>query len=269
MNDKKIKTTAQYFVVRRAFRHGSVTRADLIRAFGISSATATRLMTEIINRCSNLLERKGHAWIPKPLVTPPDYATEQDLLKHLDTQRHNPVDIGLFEGELPLIYVSWTNSLPRQSGILQTIIKAIGKNKQIDIVYVGLRENEQPRARKILPLALEKMNDQWRVIAQDLEESDFPIKVFVLSRIMDVSMSLHNKRLPYIKGHTDKHIYIKVKLDDRFSNTQKEILQQELKINEGIIRIAKRSEHEFKRRFTSTPASENAVWPPLILKENQ
>lgn len=269
MNKIKIKQIAEKYILRRAFRHGTVSRADLLRALDVSTATATRMMSETAARFGDILERRGHGLSPKPLAVCPAYASEADLLNQLDAKKYDAASTGLFEEELPLIYVSWTNSLPPQGGTLNMIVNAIQYHKQIDIVYVGLRLNDKPRNRKILPLALEKMNDQWRVVAQDMESKGFPIKVFVLPRIMAASASSSATRIPYpyIKGHTDQHIPLKVRLDDRFNAAQHRVLMHELQIVQGEIHIAERSLHEFKRRFTNAPPSEDAVWPPLILKE--
>jgi hypothetical protein len=269
MNKTKIKQVAERFILRRAFRHGTVSRADIIKALDVSTATATRAISETAARHGDILERRGHGLSPKPLAACPTCASEADLLKHLDAQKNDAASTGLFEEELPLIYVTWTNSLPSRNGTLHKIVKAIQSHKQIDIVYVGLRFNDKPRNRKILPLALEKMNDQWRVVAQDMETTGFPIKVFVLPRIMAASPSSSSKRIPnpYIKGHTDQHIHLKVRLDHRFTDIQQRVLMHELQIIGDGIHIAERSLHEFKRRFTNAPPSEDAVWPPLILKE--
>jgi hypothetical protein len=260
------KSQTMRFIVRRAFRHGSVSRADLLTAFDISSASATRFMTDALAQYEKILERKGHSLLPKPLAKCPSYATEVDLLKNLDSGKRDVKNIGLFDHELPITYVSWTHSLPQKSGILQTLISAIGKQKQLDIVYLGLRQNESPRKRKILPLSLEKMNDQWRVIAQDLDTRTFPVKVFVLSRILDASFSLKKVYIPIIKGYKDTNTKLRVSLDPRYTPEQTQMLTHELNIVNGEVIVATRSLHEFKRRFTNTPPSEDAVWPPLLLK---
>jgi WYL domain len=268
MNKTKIKDTAMRFIVRRAFRHGSASRADLMKAIDISSATATRIMSETIIKHGHILQRNGHDILPKPLAKCPSYADEADFLTSIDMGKTDPVSTGLFEDEIPIIHVSWTNSMPLRPGTLQTIMTAIQRRKQIDIVYIGLTLDQQPRNRKILPLGLEKMNDQWRVVAQDMESPDFPVKVFVLPRIMAASMSISSTRIPYVKGHTDLQSKLAVILNQKFTSHQKQVLEHELNVKDGKISVTTRSLHEFKRRFADTPTSKNIVWPPLVIKEN-
>lgn len=268
MNKTKIKDAAMRFIVRRAFRHGSASRADLLKAINISSATATRIMSDVIIKFSHILQRNGHDLVAKPLAKCPSYADEADFLTNIDNGKTEPINTGLFEDELPITYVSWTNSMPLRAGTLQTIMTAIQRRKQIDIVYIGLTLGQQPRNRKVLPLGLEKMNDQWRVVAQDMESQGFPVKVFVLPRIMAVSFSTSSTRIPYIKGHTDLQSKVSVSLNHKLTNTQKQVLEHELRVRDSKVSVATRSLHEFKRRFANIPVGDDVVWPPLVIKES-
>lgn len=267
----KIKDVAEQFIVRRAFRHGSVSRADLRKVISISSATATRIMSETMARFPNLLERKGHSLVPLPLAECPGYANEADLMKHIDAQKCDPATLGLFDDELPLLYNSWVNSLPPQPGTLQTIVMAIQQRKQMNIVYLSLELGEKPRNRKILALALEKVGDQWRVVAQDMEDASFPVKAFVLTRIMTASFSLNPTRvsLPYVQGYTDGQINLLVMVNPKFIPVQQKVVAHELGVKEGMVTIKKRSECEFKRRFVGWLPGDNEVHPPLIVLDMQ
>jgi hypothetical protein len=267
MNKNRDQDITAMFIVRRAFRHGTVSRADLLKAFNMSSATATRTMSNVVAKFGNILERRGRNIEPRPLAECPSYASEADLLKNIDSGKSDAVNTGLFERELPITYVSWTNSMPPRPGTLQTIVTAIKCGKQIDIVYLGLKFGAQPKSRKILPLGLEKMNDQWRVVAQDIESQNFPVKIFVLPRILAANISTNNKRIPYTKSYIDSHSKLHVTLHYKYTSLQKEMLEHEMKVKNGEVIIASRSAHEFKRRFTNTPVSENVVWPPLVIKE--
>lgn len=267
MNKNRTHDATAIFIIRRAFRHGTVSRADLLKALNMSSATATRTMTQIVARFGTILERRGRYIVPKPLAECPSYANEADLLKNIDSGKSDAMNIGLFEKELPITYVSWTNSMPPRAGILQTIVTAIKSGKQTDIVYLGLKFGAEPKSRKILPLGLERMNDQWRVIAQDLDDQDFPVKVFVLPRILAAVTSTNNKRIPYIKGYIDSQSKLKVTLHHQYTTQQKSMLEHEMKVKNGEAIVATRSLHEFKRRFTNTPVGKDIVWPPLAIEE--
>lgn len=262
-----MKFESTEFIVKRAFRRGVVTRADVVRALGVSTATATRLTKLAESRCANILERDGHGLRPRPLATPPAYAGEDTLLSELDTGRHDPASTGLFESELPVIYVSWTNSTPPKPGILNQITKSIREDRLLRIVYIGLRADEALKERRILPLALERMNDQWRVIAQDIERTGAPIRVFVLSRILDAQPDSSQKPRGFVhQGHTDSITDLNVVLNPKLTPRQKEVLANELRIHDGKVRVATRSLHEFERRFTDKPVNPEAVWPLFTIK---
>jgi predicted DNA-binding transcriptional regulator YafY len=148
------------------------------------------------------------------------------------------------------------------------IVNAIQHERVLRIVYVGLKYGETPAFRRILPLALERMNDQWRVIAQDIEQEDAPIRVFVLSRILDAEADLGRRPKRFVlQGHTDSVTDLEVKLNPRLTPAQQEVLSRELRVESGKVRVATRSLHEFKRRFADTPISKDAVWPPLLIKD--
>ena len=255
------------FIVKRAFRCGFVTRANVARALGVSTATATRLLAQAESRNTNILERHGHGLKPRPLATPPVYASEDALLVELDTGRHDPARTGLFDSELPVVYVSWTNSMPPKPGILSHITTSIREDRLLRIVYVGLRAGEEPTERRILPLALERMNDQWRIIAQDIDKAGTPLRVFVLSRILDAQYDRGSKPRGFVhQGHTDSITELNVALNPKLTSRQKDVLARELRMHNGKIRVATRSLHEFERRFTEKPANPDAVWPPLMIK---
>lgn len=256
------------FIVKRAFRCGLVTRGDVVRALHVSTATATRFLSQAESRNSTLLERRGHGLKPRPLAVPPAYASEDALLVELDTGRQDAARTGLFDSELPVVYVSWTHSMPAKPGILSQITRSIREDRVLRIVYVGLRAGEELNERRILPLALERMNDQWRVIAQDIEKAGAPLRVFVLSRILEAQQDRGPKPRGFVhQGHTDSVTELDVALNSKLSSRQKEVLARELRIQNGKVRVATRSLHEFERRFTEKPANSDAVWPPLIIKQ--
>jgi len=259
------KAVVGQFIVRRAFRAGRVTRADVIAAFHISTASATRFMARAEAIHTQILMRDGHALVPRPLAEPPAFASEADLLKQLDAGRTDFSVIGLTVDELPVHYVHWTQSMPLRPGILSEIVTAIRTESILQIVYLGLRKNEQPKARLILPLGLERMNDQWRVIAQDIEKEGYPTRIFVLPRILEAKPSRRRKPKGLVIGGThDKAEVVLVALNGAFTDLQKKVIAHELKVTNGAVRVPSRSVFEFLRRFTDQEPNNDAVWPPLI-----
>lgn len=266
MNKSSTLDSATDFIIKRAFRAGTVTRSDVIQALGVSTATATRLMSEVANKRGDILERVRQKIVPRLLAKPPSFASEEALLQTLNEGDHDfLLRFGLYENELPVTYVSWTNSMPKSPGIIGTIIDAIRTESFIQIAYIGMRENEVPASRLVAPLGLERMNDQWRIIAQDLGKSGYPIRVFVLSRILDAKIAPLKRRPPGFihQHHSDAITPLTVTLNPRLSPLQKEIISGELNIREDKVHLSKRSIFEFKRRFSNEPVSPGAIWPPL------
>lgn len=266
MNKSATLDNATDFIVKRAFRAGAVTRGDVILALGVSTATATRLMAEVVTKRGDILERFRQKIVPRLLAKPPACASEEALLQTLNEGGHDfLLRVGLYEYELPISYVSWTNSTPKKPGILGMLIEAIRTESYLRIAYIGMREKEEPASRVIAPLGLERMNDQWRVIAQDLGKDGYPIRVFVLSRILDAERAPLKRRPPGFvhQHHSDAIVPVSVALNPKLSPLQKEIIASELGIRDGKVRLAQRGIFEFKRRFSDAPASPGAIWPPL------
>lgn len=266
MNRSLLLDRAVEFVLKRAFRAGAVTRANLLDAFDVSSATATRLMSEALARHPRLLERQGQRILPRPLAEAPPCATEAALLATLDEGGNDFLArVGLYAYELPVVYVTWANSLPRKPGILTALIEAVRNEGFLRIVYLPMRKNAEPAWRTIAPLGLERMNDQWRVVAQDMEKEGFPIRVFVLTRILDAQREVY-KRLPkgFVRQHVaDAEASLPVELNAGLTPLQKEVVSAELGIRDGKVRVARRGIFEFQRRFSRRAPTPDAVWPPL------
>lgn len=264
------------FVVKRAFRHGSVSRQDIINAFGFNAVKATRVLSDALLKFSDLLERRGKLVYPKPGVEIPELAHEAALFKELDRGEIDPRLTGIFRGELPVHYVSWVDSHPPEKGILLKIVQAIKKNAILKIVYIGMKKNDQPSERKVIPLALERMNDQWRLIAQDIRTTmtkerrkrhEAVLRSFVLSRILKAEWDMGRRPKGFVEvGHWDDLEEISVTPNPLFTTMQKEVIQREMKIENGKVRIPSRSRFEFERRFMDAPPNPEAVWPPIIKK---
>lgn len=252
------------FIVRRAFRAGRVTRAEVAAAFALSPATATRFMARAEAAHSAVLMRDGHALVPRLLAEPPAFASEEDLLKQLDTGCVSFPDIGLTSAELPVRHVRWTDSMPLRPGILAAVVAAIHKRSLLLITYLGLRRNGQPRVFLVLPLGLECMNDQWRVIAHDLEREGYPIRPFVLPRILETRLATRRKPPGLVAGTTDdRMVAVPVDLSGALTDLQRKVVAHELRVADGVVHIPARSVCEFLRRFTDQPPGDELVWPLL------
>lgn len=266
MNRSTTLDNAIRFIIKRAFRAGTVSRRDIVNAFDISDATATRIISDTITHRGDILDKRRQKIVPKILAKPPAFASEEALMQTLNEGGSNFLRrVGLYENELPVTYVCWTNSMPRKPGILNTITEGIRTEGYVRIIYIGMRENEGPSERVIAPLGLERMNDQWRVIAQDTGKQGHPIRTFVISRILEAEKEILKRRPPGFvhQHHADVDTSMEVTMNPRLTPLQKEVIADELGISSGTVRISRRTAFEFKRRFSNEPVSPGAVWPPL------
>lgn len=280
--NKVTQEFANDFLIKRAFRYGVATRQDLLQVLSISQATATRVLSATAARFAPLVHYSHEGIRPRPLAVPPPFASESALLDNL-AGGNKPLSTGLFDSELPVVIVQWTQSLPAKPGSLMQIVRAITQDRIICITYIGLRPQEEPQERRILPLALERMNDQWRVIAQDLGKKGHPIRVFVLARILSVAWDLGRKPRKFVRqSHQDGSSWLPIRFHERLNSHQREAIGRELRVvfthpdqsrttetpKRGRIRVLTRSIYEFQRRFlTQDPHSPHVIWPLISAEE--
>lgn len=261
------------FVLKRAVRYGKVVRSDVIEAFGgyFRPTKASTLMSAAAGLWPMTLERRSHEIGLRPNAEIPAEASEEDLMKSLDYGHTEFRHIGLrVPDELEVMVVKWTRSLPRQPGAFSAIVSSLVHYQPIELLYVGLRQGEQARWRRVLPITLEKMGDQWRLIAQDLddEEGAYPVKVFVLPRILEAKAT--DPTLPdniIRQGYSDVTERIPVRLHPALTPDQQAVIRHELMIQNGRITVARRSKFELLRRFSDQPVNPEAVWPLISVEE--
>lgn len=251
------------FIVRRAFRAGRVVRGDVRTAMGVGDAQASRLLSEAAASVAGL--RREPRWVClEPWAQPPRWASAMQLMEALERSDSSFREIGLHERELPVNYVHWTARAPRAQDCMQALVQGIVHGRRFVIHYAGLRLGEAGRWRRVYPLGLERMGDQWRLIAHDLEHAEFAIRTFVLARIGDavVDPAKLPKKFTPATAH-DQVVRYQVTLDDRYTKDQRQAFEHELGISDDVIHLPLRSEFEFMRRFGDVPASSDAVWPPV------
>lgn len=265
------------FILRRVWTIGSCTRADVVRAFntGCSPALSAKLMASAVNRWPDHLEwHKRSGIYPKMHAARPALA-DASIILDLLAAGEPPQVTGLFEDDgIPFLH-----PLPRPSKALtneatQVIFEAAIQKAPIRILYVGLRNNEIGRWRQIWPCAMEFTGMRWRLHAQDLDdkEGQFPIKVFVLSRIMQAErlcasesvMKLGFKRKELVK----RKRLLKVHLNEKLTKDQETVIKNDLGINqEGKMYWPDYSIYEFRREYENVAPSKNIVWPVLTRVE--
>jgi len=263
---ERVQRAVLNFVLMRAFRRGIVKRNDILRAFEglISETRASELLSAAVGKNPRLLERKGYSVIPKIGAPMPSLASEEQLMKAIFSGNDAFADIGLCEHELPRQRVEWTNNYPKSPSIFSSITQAITNETPLLIQYVTLKRGDRGARRSIFPVGLQRVGDQWRLVAYDLDRTPPVQRAFVLSRIVDAAPSV--AKVPKSIKHFSFNAAqpVKAQLHPDFTEEQRSVLEHELSIcNEHRI-MPPSEEFEFLRRYSEIEASREAVWPVIV-----
>lgn len=258
---------ATLYLIKRACRLGSARRQDMARHFEASQATYTRWIAIALDRAS-CLDREGRgAGTRLKLVRPesvPAWAGHEALLTEMENG-NEATRTGIEDDELPVFIPRWTRNAPVDPRALGKIILTIHQERGLHLRYVSLNRGEEGQWRCVYPIGLERMGDQWRLVALDLEKDGHPLRIFVLARILGAD----DKPCPLPKGFSkpgihDADITIRALLNPALTPDQAIALSNELRIQEGMITLNRRTLFEFCRRFGAQGLSDKAVWPPLL-----
>lgn len=256
----------QEFVCRRVFRSpdGLVRRSDLIEAFDMSTSKATQLLALELNTSASLLVRDGYLVRRRVGATAPAHASTRDLMTKLDAGLSGFCYTGLRSDELPVNTWQWCENTPISDEALDLVIESCVKMQPVLIKYVGMRRGESGTWRRIAPLCLERMGDQWRITAQDLEKGDAPVRTFVMARIIEARHDPEPLPRKFVRASPDdSQRRGAVEFNLRLSEVQREVLTRELKIRDGHVTLPSRCWHEFMIRFADGERSDDIAWPPL------
>lgn len=128
------------------------------------------MLRAALDKYSGLIERDGYTVKPRLGVCPPSIASEEQLMEAVFSGNDSFAEIGLTDAEFPRQKVEWTNNRPIKPGLFQSITSAIVEGEALDIVYVTLNQQDRGRRRSIFPVGLQKVGDQWRLVAYDLSK---------------------------------------------------------------------------------------------------
>jgi hypothetical protein len=264
-----LREVERRFVWRRAFRSPGrcVVRSDLVEAFGMSENKASALLTSEAKTSGGKLVREGYKVVAPAFAEPSQYADGADLMRHLQGGLSDYRFTGLKSDELPINRTPFSNPLPPQAGAFERIVQAIATRGTLYIRYVSMKSQDEGRWRRVAPLSLDCVGDQWRVTAQDLDNLDeqFPVRSFVLARIIEVSPDPKRPPKGFIRGSGfDSKQLVSLEMNPMLTKPQKEVIRHELGIEEGRPKdIPQRCVHEFLIRFADSSPSRDATWPPL------
>lgn len=266
------------FILRRACLLEQVKRVQLIRIFSISPVTAQKSMMAAAERWPDFLSyTPSYGVRARPFATPPEEASSSIFLTLLESGAP-PQALGLLPAEavtgMPTPRFVYRGRDDR--GLVLELFRACLKRTPLDIEYVGLRRGEERRVRTVLPLEMELLGNQWRVVAHDLDAKtrrlDGTQKTFVLARILNAQLHqpLQNKKLKNERGQVvdvkalridhAEQVY-EVHLNAMLTPDQVEAVVREFAlVRQGtryLIRMPVRNLAEFKRDHCARPVMPN------------
>lgn len=264
---------ASIYLIRRACRLGQARRQDMSKHFEASQASYTRWMAAALD-AALCLDRDGRGGgahlVLREGGSIPEWAGFESLLTEIENG-NIPSKTGIEEDELPVFIPNWTRNTPVDHRALGKVITAIHRERGMRLRYVSLNRGDEGQWRKVYPIGLERMGDQWRLVALDLDKEHYPLRIFVLARILGVD----DQPCPLPKnfskpGIHDADITIRAMLNPSFTPDQAIAISNELRIQDGRITLNQRTLFEFYRRFGAQGLSDKVVWPPLMnTMENQ
>lgn len=263
MSAERSQKSVLNFILMRAFRRGVVRRGDVLAAFDstISETRASEMLRVALDKYSGLIERDGYTVKPRLGVCPPSIASEEQLMEAVFSGNDSFAEIGLTDAEFPRQKVEWTNNRPIKLGLFQSIASAIVEGEALDIVYVTLNQQDHGRRRSIFPVGLQKVGDQWRLVAYDLSKRPAAQRVYVLSRILEAARS--TAKVPKSLRHCSFNAteLVRAPVNAELTEEQRMVIEHELSIHNGLRRMPASEEFEFLRRYGGIGVSPSAVWP--------
>ena len=258
---------ASLYMIRRACRLGSARRQDMARHFEASQASYTRWIAMALDAAA-CMDREGRGAGARLILAKendvPWWAGFESLLEEIESGNTSIVT-GIEDYELPVFIPRWTRNSPVDHRALGKIILAIHREQGLHLRYVNLNRGEEGQWRCVYPIGLERMGDQWRLVALDLEKDMCPLRIFVLARIIGVDDRPCILPKGFSKpGIHDVDIAVRAILNPLLTPDQAVVLSNELRIQDGMITLNRRTLFEFYRRFGAQSLSDKAVWPPLM-----
>jgi hypothetical protein len=275
------------FILRRACWYGRVSIRDVQEAFGVSRQIAGLDLHDAVQHWTTIgpggavqrvLAHGTRAVVPVYPLRTHEQASPAKMLRLLASGAPF-AESGLRSNEVDVLFPSERTSMIDQeilSVMLQAVVDKSGQGlapRPVVVEYVGMKLGDVYRQRKILPVTLEFDGAQTRVYAHDLDAKDYPVKAFVLTRMKSAHFS--NEALPkdlVRKGVSNLGVArFRLTFDPRLTEDQKNALQRELGIRDGIIVVPQSRAHSFKRFYTNgmpQDGNPNIVWPPIIFAES-
>jgi hypothetical protein len=273
--NKWVSQNARLYAMRRLVRRGQVTVADIMRATKCSLGTANAIMRFFIDNYPDTVLRKEGPRL-RLMKEPPDAwlkeASDAQLLSAVENNG-GELETGLKPSEFPVRIQTWSHGHP-PDGVMTQIAKCLvhqasagirmDHRASLEIKYTGMSRGNTSKWRRILPIGVERVLDQWRLMAQDLEKDGFPLRTFVLARIENVRPATEPLPKTFrLYTFDDVQSLCSVSLNPDLTPDQEKAIRNEigLSMENNTVQLQSRASFEFLRRFGPAQVSENAVWP--------
>lgn len=213
---------------------------------------------------ADILTRYKTRLVPRPAALTPTFASEQSLFAAIDSGRNDPAITGMFAHELPVSYVRIGNPLPAPPGVLTLLTQAIADETPVELIYLALRSNAVPMVHTIHPVALERVQQQWQLLAQDFR-SHQEMSVFVLSRILKATRSRRIRPARFVAmNEQDVVVSLPVQINPRYTSQQQAVVAHEMSVEDGAVRLPSRAAHILANQFQAGSEARTEIWPPLV-----
>lgn len=261
------------FVLRRAWLMGVCTRSDINRILGLqgkeesNTRAAKRVMLlaakEAYPDFLKHIERKG-VYPATEREAPPQVTAETIL--DLMAREAPPIVTGLFPEDFPVLTRPLLPSRASDTKTTAIVFQAGLKDRPLEILYAGLRARENARWRRILIRAFEHTGSYWRLHAQDLDAEGFPVKSYVLGRILDAK-ELDGKLLKKLNDFRPRAIIrntsrLRVFYADVLTPDQKRGIAGQFGIGaDGVLLYPEHAVRDFCRENGPRQDDSSIVWP--------
>ncbi len=280
-----ITDMAYTFAVRRLVRAGNVCRADITNTIGCSAVIAGKAMQRVAAFSAEVIKKGQNLQLKDPyFVDKPNnkhvfmFIASDSQLSDAIKNGGDPKLTGLYPDELPVNIKTWSFGDSPSNGLVTAIAactlhiqksgRRIDHRASLSILYVSMQKGGIYKWRNIVPLGLERILDQWRLIAHDLDTEGYPIKTYVLARISNhrvLTTPLPVNFYRHLKALNDLNELVRIELNPDLSKDQEAAFKNELNINkDGTMEISQRSKIDFLRRFSDIPTTESAIWPVIL-----
>ena len=174
----------EHFMRSRLFWFGRLGRQDIVRAYDVGTAYASRLVRKVREEVCSTRVGKGEV-DPLSKTDLPDGVSSQRFLSDLYNAAVTSSDpTPSCGGEVPFAVIdAFRYNVPET--ILRPIVMALESQGFLKITYQGMGIGDTPRQRLIEPVRLVHVQGRWHIHAYCHDAKG--ARDFVLARILDVA----------------------------------------------------------------------------------